>query len=128
MVVLLNVKGDTMIHGIVLKVWNDVLSPLWREIKCPTPSLAIASDPTVGSESRSSTFGSKDVTSVLAIEFSLGNSKSNAEQFACRMKFPHLLEVIGTIMGFMYTEVFLANDEASPFSMWRSVFICDVIM
>lgn len=35
---------------------------------------------------------------------------------ACRMKFPQLLEAVSHVMGFIYSEVFLANDEVSTYN------------
>jgi hypothetical protein len=30
---------------------------------------------------------------------------------SCRMRYPQLLEGVNHVMGFLYSEVFLANDE-----------------
>ena len=32
------------------------------------------------------------------------------------MKFPQLLEAVSHVMGFIYSEVFLANDEVSTYN------------
>ena len=93
--------AQDIVNEVVREVWLQLFLPLWREKKVAPPKIT-----------------NDEVTSSLTFESlskSTGNH-SNAKaaidrQLTCRMPIPLLLDQLGALCSFLWSEVFCANED-----------------
>mmetsp|Transcript_21014 Transcript_21014/g.30337 ORF Transcript_21014/g.30337 Transcript_21014/m.30337 type:complete len:765 (+) Transcript_21014:80-2374(+) len=91
------------VERVVTEVWTDVIAPLWREKKSISPR-------TVNGDNRSEMLIELSCAEISAVD--VGSDTLTCGTLPpCRMKYAHLLDTLGQIMGFLYSEVFCSDER-----------------
>lgn len=96
-------QAEATTTDILHSLWTHILLPLWKEKRVAAPKISI--------DEQQSSLCFESLAKISAVPTLLSPLEEDATRMACRIPLPQLLESIGQVLSFLWSELYGAHEE-----------------